>query len=1566
MKKRLLCVLLCLLLLLPAVSSIAAPFVSAANNEPSVVIYVNGNWISAVSLAGKSGTCWLEFPINADALRDTGEGNGATNYVRIAGKASNGSASASQLRLLFSTCEVSNTYVSHNWWVDSDWALVEGQNADILIEGWNGSAWVRIHSDNISYTGNASFQLGKQDSGVYQGFVRNLWVSNGTLSRYTNFRVRAHVNIGTSIADDNGDITQLFLDEFYRDCAFCPICGGCTSDNCTLSHTLCGCVDENHLKFASVSLCLNKNIDVIYSVWMPEGYTNPRMTVNETTLTDYTVKADGSLRFVYTGISPDQMTDELDAVFYASRAGEEQSCSLSDYSVRTYCEHMLNGTQCASDASLRTLLSDLLVYGSMSQVYTGYRTDALAAAGLDLAPSEFVPLAPDTAHFSGNADAAVDWIDASLILKHNLAVRFGFRATSTDGLSVVFTCGNSEQTVTDFISDGNGTIYAELDGVNAAQFDTPITAAFYRSGTQIGRTVQYSVNTYVSAKQDAADADLKNLVRALYCYGEAARNYEKTHPFIETPVDMTRNCVQPAGTRENALSLNGEWQLRPDFLATRTVIMLGDRNNIIKNSLSNRTLGMTLTLPSLGANDFVSARAFLLIESSAQTTDGGSLSVSVRANDGQWVTTDISDRANGWNHWVDLALRTSDLQTGSNTIEIRSNASSGLWLYGTLQSGAVGYQVTNGSHTSSGMNYLLGFCKYSCSAAWNPCTVPAAAEADLKLPYTGSVFPDTYNGVVWYKKTFSYSADAAQQWLCFNAVDYQADVWLNGQYLGSHEGGYTGFEFCVTDALLQGENTLIVRVVDQNSTETSGDDAFPIKETLAGFSQDTRGMNYCGIWQSVWLEPRGYAAVSEIYVDTGNSPTVNVTLCNPGSAAVQTTLTVSVPALGITIDRTVTAPPGKSEYAFSIDLSSAEPWNPSHPSLYEITVTAACPSATDTLTDTFGVSQMAVSGNQFIHNGQPVLLTGILHWGSYYENYTSAVSEERTRYEISQLKAAGFNAVKYCLTCPPDYVLDIYDEMGMYVYIEYPIWSVYATESFFERAYLQIPEMLKAGRTHPCVVMSDFDCEDAEFFTDMERLMQWCVNKGRELDPKRVYTDNSGDGAHSFGDFTTCHPYYQANAFGIALSAAAGEQPLVLGEFDDVSVLRDLQTLNAQAPSGYTWYHSYFGDTDHGTILREAGWTEAAISGIIESSHSNAQELMKYFIETAKAQNGVGAMFFTQMTESPQGWADGFLDDTYCPNYDSNYLRMAASDVALLCPMDSVNYYQGNAYTFTPKLSLYGGFDISGATLTYEIRSGDTVVRQGTVAEQIFAQNGGLRTLGTFSVTFPQTDGAERLTLHLELTQAGRIVTANEWTIWSYPPNRLASVGGSFTIQYYDPTGALNCNWSAAGITPFQASSNPDLVITSEMTQQITAYLNGGGKVLYAGAANAQSCTLQPTDFDRYGFAYAPYSGNFISDALKTGGWGGLQFLDLATPYYLAEQTGSETMLGRVNITEGTLGAYIASKTVSGGILLQTTFRLGTQPLDIGTGYDRLVVSGENPIGRFLLEQMALYLLTCT
>ncbi len=999
----------------------------------------------------------------------------------------------------------------------------------------------------------------------------------------------------------------------------------------------------------------------------------------------------------------------------------------------------------------------------------------------------------------------------------------------------------------------------------------------------------------------------------------------------------------PVGDRQNVQSLNGTWELYADTI---------ENTYLFKNSMQIdedlHGYKTTIDVKECPANGYFKLRI------RARLPEGeGACAIGVRIGDGQWVYTDVSWFRNGQAHWMDVSLDETALIKGENTIELSYTGS--------------GNAVLMPENGSSVQVKVATYGK-----KWISTTVPQAAEKDIEVSYLDAVRPDDYNGIVWYRRSFTVSTlESGSWWLCFDAVDYRAEVWVNGRFLGSHEGGYTAFDFDLSDVLKDGDNEVIVRVTDQDWNNGLTDDDIHIKETLAGFTQDTRMLNYSGIWQNVYLEARGEVFSRDVFVNTldiSGKLEVSATLVNPTDADKTVTVKAAVKD-GPTAEQTFTVPAGSAMQAVLPQLQVEDPklWTAETPNLYDLTFTVTSGSSVDTLEQRFGIRTVSVSGTKVLVNGEPVFLTGMLHWGSYYDNYTSAVSMEQVRYEIMELKEDGFNAIKYCLISPPDYILELCDELGMYVYIEYANWNPEESDIFFERAYLQMMELVIKDRKYPSVVMTDFNCEDLVFSEPMDELMRWCVETAKEVAPNRLYTDNSSNGDHRYGDFATCHPYYQMGAFENMLAGwieERGEKPLILGEYADISVLRDLAELKEQEGEDYSWYHDYYEDYDQAAIMREAGYSEEEIDTIIAQSVLNAQEIRKFFLEASKANNNVAGLFLTHISESPNGWADGWFDDLNKKHFDPEVIRPAASPTALLLNRQTVNYRAGGMAMLGAALSHYNGKDIVGGKLTYTLSEGDKVITTETVKDNLNLENGSYYRIGDLMIQFPESDEAVRYTLTLTLSQGDAIVAQNSWNLWAYPTDALDATD----IAIYDPRNTLGLAQKYPNAQVFNSPTcSAKVLITTEMDSSVMSYLNRGGKVVYAGQGSGPIQAVNNWDYDRLSFVFMGKPGNPLAQALKCEGYGGLQFQDLATQWYM---DGSETVqgniIGRYCTTVGNIASYLGEYQVGHGTLLQTTLRLGTEGYTLGGSlltHETLAVrGGDNPLGTYLLDQMVRYL----
>lgn len=203
------------------------------NDVPSLAFYMNGTWFAAQSLVGESGNVFVTVPIAKSLLADEN-----TNYLRITSNVANGNSDETQVKLYFTDSTWTNTYMSPNWWVDDSWSECTNKQANVWIEGWDGTQWRRIHDDVDAFEADSATVLGKTENGSYLNYARNIWVGGGALAQYSDFRIKCQLFVGSNLQIQRENVA-LFANENYTVCDLCDDCGGCKSENCTMGHRYC-------------------------------------------------------------------------------------------------------------------------------------------------------------------------------------------------------------------------------------------------------------------------------------------------------------------------------------------------------------------------------------------------------------------------------------------------------------------------------------------------------------------------------------------------------------------------------------------------------------------------------------------------------------------------------------------------------------------------------------------------------------------------------------------------------------------------------------------------------------------------------------------------------------------------------------------------------------------------------------------------------------------------------------------------------------------------------------------------------------------------------------------------------------------------------------------------------------------------------------------------------------------------------------------------------------------------------------------------------------------------------
>ncbi|MEV7975289.1 PA14 domain-containing protein [Streptomyces sp. NPDC086519] len=357
---------------------------------------------------------------------------------------------------------------------------------------------------------------------------------------------------------------------------------------------------------------------------------------------------------------------------------------------------------------------------------------------------------------------------------------------------------------------------------------------------------------------------------------------------------------------------------------------------------------------------------------------------------------------------------------------------------------------------------------------------------------------------MWYRRTFTVPSgwrigSGRRLQLNFGAVDWKAEVYVNGTRVAEHQGGYDKFSADVTDALRPGRTQeLIVGVYDPTDA-ANGENPPMGKQRL-----DPSGIWYTptsGIWQTVWMEP----------VATDHVDSLKLT---PDVAA--GTLTVEPRGVRDGVPVTATAYEGKHKVAtvvgrtgtpLTLHIRKPHLWSPDDPFLYGLKVNVGA----DRVGSYFGMRSIAVEKvngvPRTVLNGRPVFMMATLDQGFWPDGLYTAPTDEALAYDLRMHKKMGFNAVRKHIKVEPDRWFYWADRLGLLVWQDMPAMAAGVNPSAAARAEYEreMRQMIDEHISSPSVIMwVTFNEGWGQY--DMARI----ADQAKAWDPTRLVNSMSG------------------------------------------------------------------------------------------------------------------------------------------------------------------------------------------------------------------------------------------------------------------------------------------------------------------------------------------------------------------------------------------------------------------------------------------------------------------------
>ena len=343
-----------------------------------------------------------------------------------------------------------------------------------------------------------------------------------------------------------------------------------------------------------------------------------------------------------------------------------------------------------------------------------------------------------------------------------------------------------------------------------------------------------------------------------------------------------------------------------------------------------------------------------------------------------------------------------------------------------------------------------------------------------------------YEGCVWYKRNFRHEPHAGKHTvLYFGAVNYEAVVYVNGKKVGTHEGGFTPFNYDITDVVVTGDNFLIVKVDNKRRANAVPTNIFD-------------WWNYGGITRDVVL-----LEVDEVYVED-----YSISLFEKDSKKISMSVRLNRPQPGKQVE--VSIPELKIKKKLMTDAEGcaslvvkAKPqlWSPESPKLYKMDIVCG----NDRISDEIGFRTIETSGKQILLNGKPIFLKGI----SIHEEKTNgggrANGTEDAHLLLGYAKELGCNFVRLAHYPHNEWAVREAERMGVLVWSEIPCyWTIAWTDpKTYDNAARQLTDMIRRDHNRANVIIWSI-ANETPHSAERDQFLSRLAKHARSLDSTRL------------------------------------------------------------------------------------------------------------------------------------------------------------------------------------------------------------------------------------------------------------------------------------------------------------------------------------------------------------------------------------------------------------------------------------------------------------------------------
>ncbi|MFE5409293.1 glycoside hydrolase family 2 protein [Microbacterium sp. NPDC056569] len=400
-------------------------------------------------------------------------------------------------------------------------------------------------------------------------------------------------------------------------------------------------------------------------------------------------------------------------------------------------------------------------------------------------------------------------------------------------------------------------------------------------------------------------------------------------------------------------------------------------------------------------------------------------------------------------------------------------------------------------------------------------------DRDIRVPFppeapASGVGDTAHHRVVWYARTFGVDEvtraghdGSTRLMLRFGAVDYRCRVWVDGQLVGTHEGGHTAFAFDVTDALTETPvHSLVVRAEDDphDIGQPRGKQDWREQPHVIWYHRTS------GIWQPVWLEAVPAAAITGVrWTADPRAGVVSASLELSSAPVDPIAARIELSYEGRVLGRVETVV-ADDEVHLVVPLAALANgqayeellWSPEHPRLIDADIRVGADHARSYV----GIRTAHVARGRFFLNDRPYYVRSVLNQGYWPESHLAAPSAAALREEAALIKRLGFNATRVHQKFEDPRFLYWADRLGLLVWGEAPASFTFSPVAV-ERTVREWLEIVRRDFSHPSIVTwvplnESWGVQHVASDSRMQHFARALVSLTKALDPTRPVVSNDG------------------------------------------------------------------------------------------------------------------------------------------------------------------------------------------------------------------------------------------------------------------------------------------------------------------------------------------------------------------------------------------------------------------------------------------------------------------------